>query len=399
MKAGSGPWWPLTVLVCAALPSMARDATTWVVGSGVTHLPTIQAAVDVAAQGDTVVVSPGTYSGPGNRDVVVQGKAITIQGSLPDDPTVVEQTVIDCAGSLKEPHRAFYIVDCNGVVLSGLTITHGLSSAGGAVYCRSSMLEVADCRIIDNGALPGGAEDTNGGPGGGLYGENSIVQVVGCLISGNTAGTGAPSKDGPAGAGGNGGGISCVRSDLSVAWSTISGNAAGGGGDSGQGAAGNGGDGGGLCGNAVQIVNSTVSLNAAGTGGQGAQTGRGGRGGGICANAVSMDLCILAGNRAGDEGKAVADGNNVQAPAAAMAAASTAACYWRSPAVSSRATGPVEGMSPAPPEGWTTAMAAASGVPAGAVRLCTITENAVCRLQETPTRKSSPPPVAAAEYS
>ncbi len=142
MEVGSGPWWPLTVLVCAALPSMARGATTWVVGSGVTHLPTIRAAVDVAAQGDTIILSPGTYSGPGNRDVDVQGKAITIQGSLPDDPTVVEQTVIDCAGSLKEPHRAFYIVDCNGVVLSGLTITHGLSSAGGAVYCRSSMLEV-----------------------------------------------------------------------------------------------------------------------------------------------------------------------------------------------------------------------------------------------------------------
>jgi hypothetical protein len=76
MQAGSGPWWPLTVLVCAAMPSMARDATTWVVGSGGTHLPTIQAAVDIAAQGDTIIVSPGTYSGPGNRDVAVQGQLL-----------------------------------------------------------------------------------------------------------------------------------------------------------------------------------------------------------------------------------------------------------------------------------------------------------------------------------
>ena len=390
MKAESGPWWPWVVLVCAALPAMASGATTWVVGSGATHLPTIQAAVDVAAWGDTIVLSPGTYSGPGNRDVIVQGKAITIQGSLPDDPTVVEQTVIDCAGSLKEPHRAFTIADCNGVVLSGLTITRGLSSAGGAVYCRSSMLEVADCRIIDNGALPGRAEDRNGGPGGGLYGESSIVRVIRCLISGNAAGSGAPSEEGPAGAGGNGGGISCVRSDLSVAWSTISGNAAGGGGDSGLGVAGNGGDGGGLCGNAIQIVNSTVSLNAAGAGGQGAQTGRGGRGGGICANAVSMDLCLLAGNRAGDEGKAGADVSNIQGARGGDGGGlySSVLLEITSSLIAGNHAG--RGYVPGASGGVDHGNGGGLWCATGAIRLCTITENAVCRSAGDPEARVAP---------
>ena len=389
MKAGSHSWWPLAVLVCAAMPSMALGATTWVVGSGVTDLPTIQAAVDIAAHGDTIIVSPGTYSGRGNRDVDLQGQAITIQGALPDDPSVVEKTVIDCAGSLKEPHRGFYVVDCNGVVLSGLTITHGLSSAGGAVYCQNSMLEVANCRIVDNGALPGRAEDMNGGPGGGLYGESSIVRVVGCLISGNTAGSGAPSKDGQAGVGGNGGGISSVKSDLSVAWSTISGNAAGGGGDSGLAAAGNGGDGGGLCGNAVQIVNSTVSLNAAGAGGQGAQTGRGGRGGGIYADAVSMDLCILEANRAGDEGRAVADANNVQGARGGDGGGiySSVLEITDSLIAGNRAG---RGYVPSASGGVNHGNGGGLWCATGAVRLCTITENAVCRSSGNPDARVVP---------
>ncbi len=389
MKAGSHPWWSLTVLVCAAMPSLTPGAT-WVVGSGVTHLPTIQAAVDVAAPGDTVVVSPGTYSGPGNRDVDLRGKAITIQGSLPDDPTVVEKTVIDCAGSPNNPHRGFYVVDCNGVVLSGLTITHGLSSAGGAVYCQNSMLEVTNCRIIDNAALPGRADDMNGGPGGGLYGESSIVRVVGCLIIGNTAGSGAPSKDGRAGVGGNGGGISCVKSDLSVAWSAISGNAAGAGGDSSLGAAGNGGDGGGLCGNAVQIVNSTVSLNAAGAGGQGAQTGRGGRGGGIYADAAGMDLCVLAGNRAGDEGKAVAAANNVQGARGGDGGGLYSGVLLE--ITSSLIAGNRAGRGDVPGASGGVHHGNGGGLwcAAGAVRLCTITENAVCRSAGDPKAQVVP---------
>jgi hypothetical protein len=303
MKTGLCRRWSLAVLLCAALSPLALDAATLRVGDGETDLKTIQAAVDAAAAGDTIIVSPGTYSGPGNWDVNLQGKVLTIQGVDPLDPNTVENTVIDCAGTAEEPHRAFYVVDCNDIVISGLTITHGLASACGAIYCQKSTLDLMYCRIVDNATLPGGDEDANGGPGGGLYCENAVVQVVGCLIRGNTTGGGAASKEGQGGAGGNGAGICSVNSDISVLSSTVSGNTTGTGGDSGQGAAGNGGDGGGICGDTVRMATSTVSLNVAGAGGQGGICGRGGRGGGLYADTATLDRCILETNRAGDEGQ------------------------------------------------------------------------------------------------
>jgi len=312
MRTGLCRRWSLAVLLGAALCPLALGATTLRVGDGETDLKTIQAAVDAAAAGDTILVSPGTYSGPGNWDINLQGKTLTLQGVNPLDANTVETTIIDCAGTPQEPHRAFYIVDCNGIVISGLTIAHGLASAGGAVFCQRSTLDLMYCRILENGTLGGGDEDANGGPGGGLYCEDAIVQVVSCLIRGNTAGGGAASQEGQGGAGGNGGGICSVNSDISVISSTVSGNTAGSGGDSGQGTAGNGGDGGGIYGNTVRMATSTVSLNLAGAGGQGVRCGRGGRGGGLYADTATLDRCILEANRAGDEGKPSADVNDVQ---------------------------------------------------------------------------------------
>jgi len=306
MEAGRRGKWLVTVLVCAALSPVVLGAT-WQVGSGETDLKTIRAAVDAAASGDTIILSPGVYTGPDNCDIDLQGKALTIQSVNPLDSSIVERTILDCAGSEKEPHRGFYVVDCNGVVLSGLTITHGLALAGGAIYCQNSTLDVTYCRILDNATLAGGDSDLNGGPGGGLYCESSIVQVVGCLISGNKTGSGAPSTAYQAGAGGCGAGLYGVKSDISVVSSTITSNAAGAGGNSDQATAGSGGDGGGVFGNLVRLVNSTVSLNAAGVGGRGVPSGRGGRGGAVCADTAVVDRCIIEANRAGNGGQPVAD--------------------------------------------------------------------------------------------
>jgi hypothetical protein len=295
--------WFLTVFACAAMSPIALGATTLHVGGGGTDLKTIQAAVDAAVAGDTIVLNPGTYSGAGNCDVDLKGKAVTIQSTNPLDPNTVEMTILECGGSQKEPHRGFYVVDCNGAAISGLTITHGLVLAGGAIYCQNSTLDLMHCRIVDNATLPGGAADPNGGPGGGIYCENSIVRVTECLIRGNATGSGASSQDKGAGAAGNGAGICGVRSDISAVSSTITMNVAGAGGDGGQASAGSGGDGAGLFGNSIRLVNCTVSLSTAGAGGPGAPSGRGGRGAGICAETAVLDRCIIEANRAGDGGK------------------------------------------------------------------------------------------------
>ena len=319
--------WFVTILICAvvsplawggllvaplapsttAVSTPASGATTWHVGGVNKGDPqTIQDAVNAAASGDIIVLSRTKYSGAGNCDVNLKGKALTIESADPLDPNTVKATVIDCKGSQTEPHRGFSIVDCNGVVLSGLTITHGMASRGGAVYCQNSTLDVRYCQIVANATLPGGDTDPNGGPGGGLYCENATVCVLGCFLSGNTTGGGAASKDHPAGAGGDGAGIYGVKSEITVVSSTLTGNAAGAGGDSSQSAGGRGGDGGGLYGDSLRLLDSPVSLNTAGAGGQGLPGGHGGNGGGVCATAAVVDQCTIEANRAGDGGKAIA---------------------------------------------------------------------------------------------
>jgi len=57
---------------------------------------TIQAAIDAAVDGDTVVVQPGTYTGAGNRDISFKGKAITVWGVDPNDSAVVATTIVAC---------------------------------------------------------------------------------------------------------------------------------------------------------------------------------------------------------------------------------------------------------------------------------------------------------------
>lgn len=58
-----------------------------------TQYPTIQAAVDAAQAGDEVVVAPGTYTGP----VEINGKAITLRSTNPQDQSAVGRTCIKSA--------------------------------------------------------------------------------------------------------------------------------------------------------------------------------------------------------------------------------------------------------------------------------------------------------------
>ncbi|MHC4153473.1 MAG: choice-of-anchor Q domain-containing protein [Planctomycetota bacterium] len=142
--------------------------------------PTIQAGIDAAVDGDTVLVAPGRYTGAGNRDLYFGGKAIAVQSTNPDDPGVVAATVIDCGGSAAEPHRGFYFNsgENSTAVVAGLTIAHGYAQTGGAIRCFKSNPTIAKCVITGNIASE---------YGGGIYCKNSSAAISDCRISGNRA--------------------------------------------------------------------------------------------------------------------------------------------------------------------------------------------------------------------
>jgi uncharacterized protein DUF5648 len=288
----------IALMSLLAAPSLMLGATLEVDADGRASYATIQAAVDAAADGDTVVLRPGTYTGAGNRDIDLQRKAITIQSTDPEDADIVSATILDCQGTVHDPHRGFDAVDFSGEI-SGLTVTGGVASDGGAIYCYNSDLILTHCRILDNATLSGEARgESDGGSGGGIYGLDSTVEIIDCLISGNATGAGMESRDATGGSGGHGAGLYATQATIDRC--IIQGNTCGAGGDStdtGRGTGGPGGDGGGVfCQVSLEISNSLLVGNRCGLGGDGATVGDNGQGGGIWCGSGRIDHCTIADN-------------------------------------------------------------------------------------------------------
>jgi len=164
----------------------------------------IQDAILACQDFDTVVVAPGRYTGPGNRDISFKGKAITVRGTDPTDSQIVKDTIIDCEG--KGRGFVFNMAEGSGSTLSGLTITNGYGLLGGAIYCyNSSSPSIANCVISNNSAVIGGGlacansktkpkitncnitANTALVGGGGCYFNASSPIIKNCIVSGNVA--------------------------------------------------------------------------------------------------------------------------------------------------------------------------------------------------------------------
>lgn len=140
----------LIVCVWAAIlvaPSV-RAAYIWVP----TDQPTIQAGIDAAIDGDTVMVLAGTYSGAGNRDIDFKGKKIWVYGFGGQD-----HTIIDCGGSSTEHHGGFIFQsnEDSTCLLTGFTIENAwyplsYNNDSGAITIRGSTAPVISFCTIAN---------------------------------------------------------------------------------------------------------------------------------------------------------------------------------------------------------------------------------------------------------
>jgi hypothetical protein len=162
-------WLSLCVAVAviasaAHTPATALAASTRSVPGA---YPTIQAAIDAAATGDTVMVGPGTYQ----ENIDFMGKAITVTSA--QGPSV---TIID--GGRKTQVVRFATGEGPGSVLQGFTIQHGLDTdfLGGGVGISSASPTIQNNVIANNMAC---------GDGAGIYVAGGSPVITGNVITGN----------------------------------------------------------------------------------------------------------------------------------------------------------------------------------------------------------------------
>jgi len=134
--------------------------------------PTIQRAINAAKNGDEIVVSNGVWTGPENKNIDLQGKAITVRSKK--GPV---NCIIDCEGSGRG--FEFKNFEESDSVLDGFTIRNGQTEGGAGISCRSSGPTIRDCVIVGNRASDAG--------GGILLSFGCRATVSDCIINGNIA--------------------------------------------------------------------------------------------------------------------------------------------------------------------------------------------------------------------
>jgi len=130
----------------------------------------IQLAIDASINGDLIVVKPGTYL----ENINFSGKAVTVKSEQGPALTIIDGNQLGCVVT-------FNTAEMDDSVLSGFTITNGLSNQGGGVYCKTAYPIIENNVITQNEGLAFG---------GGIYcSTTSPATIRNNLITGNLSGS------------------------------------------------------------------------------------------------------------------------------------------------------------------------------------------------------------------
>jgi nitrous oxidase accessory protein NosD len=138
-----------TALLALSLCSSARAMTF-----------SVQAAIDAAAEGEVVMLGPGTF----DEDIDFKGKAITVMGVGPE-------SVLRGTGT--GPVVTFASGEGTDSVLASLTVTGGLADRGGGIFIQGSSPTIVGTVVRENRARQQGS---------GIYLEASSALVYNNLV-------------------------------------------------------------------------------------------------------------------------------------------------------------------------------------------------------------------------
>ncbi|MBP1927754.1 hypothetical protein J2741_000301 [Methanolinea mesophila] len=200
VKSGYKPE-TVTVDVPASGLKVLAPVTLTRAGPGSGEVENIQAAVDAASDGDTIVLKRGTY-----YENVVINKSVTLIGFGPGETVINGDTGnVVIAGGVINVTKPGILSSGPSVTLVGMTITGGTAHYGGGIFNDDGSVDLSWISIQDNSAsLSGGGIYTMGGTvtmdgnttvagntapvGGGVVNDGSTLTMdSGSAITGNTA--------------------------------------------------------------------------------------------------------------------------------------------------------------------------------------------------------------------
>jgi len=161
------------------ISSQALSATIYV-GNGL-PFTSVQAGINAAAEGDTVIVMPGRYL----ENIYFNGKNIAVRSQDPQDPEIRAITTIQSAAA-NTPVVRFRGTETFACELAGFTITGAdMGTHGGGIQGNGCKATIRWNVITDNWAL-----DYRGG---GIWAVDGLI--ANCMIVSNYAGYGGGLAD------------------------------------------------------------------------------------------------------------------------------------------------------------------------------------------------------------